>query len=125
EETKILNTLAAANDQRTVEGVAFGELQLTADDEIARLGIAGNVDALDIEPRALIHEIGHVERAGCHIAVEPRTDVDEGIALKRGFVGHFLDALLQVASRIGAALPRLHRPPEGIGVEAGNAGFNP
>src|SRR5690606_3381416 len=78
EETQRVDMLAATHHESTVEGVAFGKLQLATDDEVTRLGIAGDVDALDIETRALIHQIGDVESAVCHIAIETGTDIDEG-----------------------------------------------
>src|SRR5690606_24684500 len=70
EEAELLDGRLAALHHGPVERVAFGEAQFTANDVVARLVVAGDVDALDVEPRTLVHQIGDVEGLVGDVAVD-------------------------------------------------------
>ena len=63
EEAQRLHALAPALDQEGVDGVALGDAELAADDEVLGLLVADDVDALDEDARALLDEEGDVDGA--------------------------------------------------------------
>src|SRR5690606_3443236 len=69
EEAEGFDVLAATDNGRTVERVAFSKAQLATDHEVAGLDVAGDVDALDIDASTFVDQVGHVERAGGHVAI--------------------------------------------------------
>ena len=52
----------AAIDQRAVIGVAFAEIEFAADHLVAGLGVAVDLDALDIEPFALLDGVDEIDQ---------------------------------------------------------------
>ena len=63
EEAEVLDALARAAQQRGVEGIALVDPELAADHLVERAQIADDVDALDIDPRALVDHVVEVDRA--------------------------------------------------------------
>ena len=61
EEAEVLDALARAPQQGGVEGVAFGEPELAPDDLVEGAHIADDVDPLDVDPRALVDDVGQVD----------------------------------------------------------------
>src|SRR5690606_6587971 len=59
EVAKGLEPSLGARDHLLIERVAFTEVELTANDIVARAGVAAHFDPLDIGTLALIDEIGH------------------------------------------------------------------
>ena len=70
-------------DQHAVEGIALGNVELAADDIVARARVAAHLDALDVDPRALVDDVGHADRQRVGVAVEPRPRLRERIAVAR------------------------------------------
>src|SRR6185312_11848093 len=63
EEAECLDIRLALRHEGAAEGVAFSKAELAPDDEVARLGVAGDIDALDIEVLPFVDEIGHPDHA--------------------------------------------------------------
>ena len=80
EETKRFQAPLGALDQHLVEGVAFADVELAADDIVARAGVAADLDALDIGLGALVDRVDDRNRAVLEVAVAARRDLREGIA---------------------------------------------
>ena len=62
EEVEVLDALLGAVQLRGVERVALDEPELAADHLVERAQIAGDVDALDIDPRPFLDVVGDVDR---------------------------------------------------------------
>ena len=124
EEAKRFDLTATTDNHGAVERVAFAEFEFPTNDKVTRLGIAGDIDAFDIDASAFIHEVGDVERAGRDITIQTSADVSEGITLSRGFVSHVFQRLLQIGNRVTTTLPGLDRALEHIGIETVDAGFD-
>ncbi len=62
EEAQGADVVARAVDQGAVVGVALGQVHLAADDVVQGAGVAGHVDALDVDARAFVHLEHHVDQ---------------------------------------------------------------
>ena len=82
-EIKRFQALLGALDQDLVEGVALADVELAADDVVARAGVAADLDALDIGARTLIDRVDDRDRVVLEVAVAARRDLREGIAHAR------------------------------------------
>ena len=60
EKAERAQSLARRLDQQAVKGVAFGQAKLAPDDVVLGAEIADDVDALDIDPRALVDDVDDV-----------------------------------------------------------------
>src|SRR6185312_7269318 len=107
EEVQVLQPAFGAVDQCAIVGVALADIELAADDVIARADVAADVDALDVGARALFHDEGGVDRVGLGVAVAARAHIGEGVAAARGLDGHRLDALLHQVGVVDAARAEL------------------
>src|SRR6185312_13656252 len=107
EEVQVLQPAFGAVDQCAIVGVALADIELAADDVIARADVAADVDALDVGARALFHDEGEVDRVGLGVAVAARANIGEGVAAARGLDGHRLDALLHQVGVVDAARAEL------------------
>jgi hypothetical protein len=67
EEAQRLDLVLRAVDQHAVVGVAFGQQQLAADHVVQRLGVADDVDALDVDARAFLDVEGDVDGVGLRV----------------------------------------------------------
>ena len=121
---KSVDIVAAPDHHGAVERVAFSKIKLTTNDEVARLDVAGDVDALDIDARTFVDQIGDVEGIGRCVAIQASPDVGEGVALNGGLIGHVFDGLLQLERGIGCALPGAYGAAQSIGIQSINAGFD-
>ena len=72
EEAQRADAAARAVEQHAVEGVAFADAHLAADDAVERAGVADDVDALDEDARALVHFERDVDDAVFAIALDVR-----------------------------------------------------
>ena len=70
----------AAIDQGAVIGVALAEIEFAADHRVAGLGIAVNLDALDIEPFALVDGVDQVYQVASRQALIVHGHVGERLA---------------------------------------------
>ena len=61
EEAQHLQPLLGLVDHQRVVGIAFGQAELAADDVVARAQVADDVDALDVDARALVGHVRHVD----------------------------------------------------------------
>src|SRR5690606_9285757 len=76
-----LDARAARLGLRLAVELALDQLHLAADDGVARLRVAADVDALDAHRRAAPDDHRHVDDAPLHVEVGLGRDVDEGVAL--------------------------------------------
>src|SRR5208282_2818084 len=80
EEVEVLDALLRALHLGGVEGVALVDAHLAPDHAVERAQIAVYVDALDIDARAFLDHVAHVDGAIGGVAVRLRLDVDKGEA---------------------------------------------
>ncbi len=83
-----------ALDLQRIERIALGDAELAAYDLVLRQRVAVDVDPLDIDPRRLAQDEGHVHREVFAAAVEPRRDVGKGVAEGASQIGQLLDRVL-------------------------------
>ena len=96
EEAEIAQPLLRAAQQGGVERVALGEPELAPDHLVQGAQVAADVDALDIDPLALVDLVGDVDRERLGILGQLRLDVDEGVAQPADLVGQRLDRRLDL-----------------------------
>ena len=68
EVAELLQVALTALDQRAIVGIALADIELTADHLVARLGVAMDLDALDIETFALVDDVDEID----HLAISAR-----------------------------------------------------
>ena len=78
EEAQRLHALAPALDHEGVDGIALGDAELAADDEVLGLLVADDVDALDVDARALLDVEGDGDGAAGGVALGHGLDLGEG-----------------------------------------------
>ena len=93
EEVEVLEPPLGAVDQDAIVGIALGDLELAPDHVVAGACVAADVEALDVDARALLHHERHVDDTPGEIAVAARTHLRESIAAPRQLDGHVLDRL--------------------------------
>ena len=107
EEPEILDALLRALHLVGVEGVALDELEFAADHLVERAHIADDVDALDVDPRSLLHIEGDVDRCGrSRLRVISRFDLDKGVAAVAERVGQHRDRMFDLLGVVPVA--RVH-----------------
>src|SRR5690606_27267696 len=94
-------------DLARVEGIALDDAELAPDHAVEGTGVADDVDALDEDALALLELEDDVDDAVGIVAFDPRHDVDEGVALLAGLVGHALDHPLDLAGVVDRTGPDL------------------
>src|SRR5690606_37995176 len=94
-------------DLARVEGIALDDAELAPDHAVEGTGVADDVDALDEDALALLELEDDVDDAAGIVAFDPRHDVDEGVALLAGLVGHALDHPLDLAGVVDRTGPDL------------------
>src|SRR5262249_52549724 len=104
---EILQSSLGAIDERTIVGIAFGEVEFAPDHVIARAGVAADIDSLDIGALSLVDRERQIDGPRLRVADRARAHGREGEAPFGGFDGHLLDALLHRlgvvdVARIGA-----------------------
>ena len=80
EETETFNPVLASLDLLSIEGIAFVDAKFAANDFVASGCVAGNVDALNVDPRGLIHLQREVHQPLLGVAVVAGADVCKCIA---------------------------------------------
>ena len=70
----------AALDQGVVVGVAFADVEFAANDVIARARVADDVDAFDIDLRAVVDGEGERDLVRRFVALAVRAHIREGVA---------------------------------------------
>src|SRR5690606_19369466 len=83
------------------------DAELAPDHAVEGTGVADDVDALDEDALALLELEDDVDDAVGIVAFDPRHDVDEGVALLAGWVGHALDHPLDLAGVVDRTGPDL------------------
>ena len=121
---KALQPALGAIDQHAVEGIALGDVELAADDVVARARVAAHLDALDVDARALVDDVGDADRQRVRIAVEPRPRLRERIAVRGEVERDLLERLLDLAAGEDIALVGRDLPLQDRRVDAGNAGID-
>ena len=94
EVAEIVQPALGAIDEHLVVGVALADIELAADDVVARAGVAADVDALDVDARAFLDHIADVDGAGRRIAHAGRANLGEGIAAPGHLGGHVGERVL-------------------------------
>ncbi len=86
-EAEALQLGLGAIHQDAVIGVPFGQAQLLTDDGIKGLGVADDVDALDVDPGSFLDFKDHVDGVVGPVGGVARADVDEGETRRAGREG--------------------------------------
>src|SRR5262249_29619122 len=107
EEAQVLQTFLAAAHLRRREGVAFGETEFAPDHLVEGAGVAGDVDALDIDPRTFLDTEGDIDRVRFPVAMNVRANLDKGVTQSADRVRHGRDGLLDFVGVVPVAF--LHR----------------
>ena len=94
EKAEPVEAALALFDHRVVVGVAFADVELAADHVIARAGVADDIDALDVDLRAVVDGEGDGDLVGRLVALAVRPHVGEGVALARQFARDRVDRLV-------------------------------
>jgi len=95
EEAEILQILGGAVDLALIIGIAFRHRQFPADHLILGAGVAGDIDPLNPDPRA-INDIQHdIERVRLGIGRDLRVDRGERVTEIRGALGESVHPFLQ------------------------------
>ena len=122
EVAEVADALARAADLRGVEGVALGDAEFAADHPVLGAGVAADVDALDEDPRRLVHLEGEVHAAVLAVALDARLHVHEGEAAE---VHRVLERLRHALHRV-AVVPvpflDLDQAAQARGVEVAEVG---
>ena len=119
-----LDAPLGAVDQGAVVGIAFGNIELTADHIVAGSGIAANVDALDIGPHALVDDEDDADRALLRVAVAARADRGEWIAVLGDFDGDVLHRFLDRVAVIDVARVHAQHRPQRQRIDCADVGLN-
>src|SRR5262245_32772888 len=92
EEVEIFQTPLGTVDQRPVVGVAFAKIEFAPNDIVAGARIAADVDTLDVGARAFLDNERKIYGLSLEVALTPRPDIRECVALPRSLNGNCLDA---------------------------------
>ena len=114
EVAEVVEPALGAVDQHLVVGVAFADIELAADDVVARAGVAADVDALDVDARAFLDDIAEVDGAGRRIAHAGRADLGEGVAAPGHLGGHVGERALDRFGVVDLARPRCATRPRSV-----------
>ena len=107
-----------------VEGVAFGDAHLAANDFIDRAGVAADLHPLHIDARPLVHFEHHVHHAFLRADGRARIDVHEGVAGDAGGEGDRFGRVLDALGVELLALADPHDPFERGRVQFVEGGFD-
>ena len=99
------------------EGVALGKAEFAADHLVQRAGVAGDVDALDIDARAFLDVERQVDGVRVLVAPDVGADIDEGIAQRADRVGHRRHGLLDLVGVVPVALAHRQVALQRVGIE--------
>src|SRR5690606_12107004 len=77
--------------------IAFRKIELTTDDVIARLGVATDLDPLNVGARAFVNHERDVDDVRLIVAVTTRTNLREDVSLTSQLDRKVLDRLLNVS----------------------------
>src|SRR5690606_38419337 len=100
---EILQPALSPVDQRVVIRIALIEVEFAADHIVARARIAGDVDAFDIDARALLHRKNQIDAARTEVTITARMNLGEGVAALGQLHGDELDRLLDQLGVIDVA----------------------
>ncbi len=103
EETKGAQIVARPLQQGAVEGIPFGQRDLTTDDRVDGAGVADDIDPLDIDPLSFGDIEGHIHQPGLRVGGIGRVDLDEGIAGRAGGEGQGVDGPLDLVALVQVA----------------------
>ena len=124
EEAKTEQPQASLIHHYFIIGIAFSDPELTPDDVILGAVVAGEIDALDVDARALLHDEHHRDRPSHGIAVDPRPHLTESVSL----LGHgHRQGLRRLVDQLRVIdVPRLseHTAARHLGVEARKGRFD-
>ena len=81
ENAQPLQALLGAIDEHAVEGITFRKAEFAADHVILRAIVADDVDALDVNSRTFIDDIGNADRVGRRIRNRAWPNAREGVTL--------------------------------------------
>ena len=117
EEVEVLQAPFGAIDHRTVICVALGDIELAADDIVARTRVAANIDAFNVGVRTFVHHEGHVDLAAFKIALAARTHDRERIAALGDIDRKVFDGLFDRIGVIDAARRHPQFRTQRIGID--------
>ena len=111
----------AAFDQSMVVGVAFADVEFAANHVIARARVAGDVDAFDIDFRAVVDGEGERDLVRRFVALAVRPHVREGVTQPRQLARDRIDRLFHGAGVIDVAGVQRDELFEHLVVDPGDA----
>ena len=124
EEAQRLHALPAAFDQEGIDGVALGDPELAADNEVLGLRVADDLDALHGDARPLLDEEGDGDRAARRVAFRHRPHLGRGETLVAQRERHLLNRLVDRLLAVDAAGPDRHQVLQRLRVGAAQAALD-
>ncbi len=103
EEAEAVQRVAALLELGAREALLLLDLELAAEDLVARLGVAGDQDLVDRDLRALVDLVVDVDDLLVLVDLGLGLDVDEGVADVAVAVGDLQDVLAELARAEGIA----------------------
>ena len=105
-------------DHLVVVGVAFADVELAANDVVARPCVADDVDPLDVDFRTVVDRVAQRDRVVRRVAVAMRAHFREGVAVACDVAAHGVDRLVDPAGVVDVARaqsgePQQRRPVNG------------
>ena len=94
----MLRRRSARSIKRAIIGVAFADIEFAANDIVARPRIAANIDALDINARALFDGKRQIDDLGLKISLGLGLHRGEGIAALGSLDRQAFDGLLDLSA---------------------------
>src|SRR5690606_8333601 len=96
EVAEILDPLPRSPEPGGVEGVAFDQPELAANDLVESPHVAGDVDPLDEHARAFLNVVGQIDDLVLAVSLKARLNVDERVTELADGVGERADACLDL-----------------------------
>lgn len=124
EEAEAVQAALGPVDQHAVVGIALGQVELAADDVVAGTGVAADVDALDVDARAVLDHEAEGHLMGGAVALTGRPHLGEGVALAVDLVGDADERLLDILGVVDIANLGADLPVERLAVDAGDTRIN-
>jgi hypothetical protein len=100
---ELLDALARSAQQGGVERVPLVQAELATDHLVERAHVADDVDALDVDPRAFVDDIGEIDDPRVGTLARHRLDLDEGIAELADLLGQGEDRILDLVGIVDLA----------------------
>ena len=125
EETNDAEPALDAIDQNAVVGVALGEIELAADDVVARALVADDIDSFDVDAGALVDEQRQLDGVVGVVAIGARNDPGKGVPGVGQRYRHVFERLLEIGGVEDPAGGDVNVAAERILVDPGDGRVRP